>query len=75
MRTADHSHVKDAPLIGMTVDELHFCYTLLTRLKADDLIDEDSRRDALDFLYRRWLLAREVTSKQSSVSQGDKTEQ
>lgn len=52
-------------IIGLSIDELHFCITLLTRLKADDLIDADSRRDAIDFLTRRWVLARDATKDQS----------
>lgn len=60
-------------IIGFSESELHFYLTLLTRLRADDLIDEDSRRDAIAILQRRWLLAREVTRSKSSVSQQDKT--
>lgn len=60
-------------IIGLSIDELHFCITLLTRLKADDLIDEDSRTDAISFLTHRWLLARDVTKSQSPVSQGEET--
>lgn len=58
-------------LIGLSIDELHFCITLLTRLKADDLIDEDARRDAIDFLTRRWLLARDATNSQSPSTAGE----
>lgn len=73
MRNSDNSPVKDEVIIGLSLDELHFCLTLLTRLRADDLVDEDSRRDAITFLQRRWLLAREVTRSKSSVSQQEQT--
>lgn len=73
MRNTDHSPVKDQLTFMVSADELHFYYTLLTRLRADDLVDEDSRRRAVEVLYPRWLLAREVTGKQSSVSQGEHT--
>lgn len=59
--------------ILLDVEELHFYYSLLTRLKADDLIDEDLRRRAMDVLLEQWLLAREVTKSQSPVSQGEET--
>lgn len=62
-------------IIGFSESELHFYLTLLTRLRADDLIDEDSRRDAIAILQRRWLLAREVTKNQSPPTQSDKTSQ
>lgn len=42
--------------------ELHFVYTLLTQLKADDLVTEDRRRRAIEWLEPQWLLAREATT-------------
>lgn len=42
--------------------ELHFVYTLLTQLKADDLVQEDRRRRAIEWLEPMWLLARDATT-------------
>jgi len=71
MRSEEGPPVKGVPQINLSLDELHSYLVLLTRLRADDLLDEDSRRRAIEVLTRRWVLAREVTSKQSSVSQGE----
>lgn len=62
-------------MILLDVDELHFYYSLLTRLRADDLIDEDLRRRAMETLLEQWLLARDVTNSQSPSTAGDKTSQ
>lgn len=73
MRNRNTSHCQ--VLIGLPVDELQFCLMLLTRLKADDLIDEASRRRAIELLEPMWLLAREATNSQAWSSQGEMTEQ
>lgn len=75
MRTWEDAPVKEAFQVCLSVSELHFYIVLLTGLRADDLIDEASRRRAIEDLTRKWLVARQVTGKQSSVSAGDATEQ
>ncbi len=42
--------------------ELQFVYQLLTQLKADDLVTEDRRRRAIEWLEPQWLLARDATT-------------
>lgn len=59
--------------VNLSFGELQLCYELLTKLKADHLLDEASRRRALEFLEPKWLLARDATNRQvsSSVTEGN----
>lgn len=57
----------------LTVDEVRFILSLLTQLKADDLISEDARCDALRWMTRLLvdLQACEQDRPRSSVSHLD----
>lgn len=70
MRNADQTCVNGHLLICLSEPELQFALGLLTRLKADDLVTEEDRLQAISRLLDTLALARDVTSKQSSVSQG-----
>lgn len=48
--------------VMFSTHELHFVYTLLTQLRADDLVMEDRRRRAIEWLEPMWLLARDATT-------------
>lgn len=71
MRNADQRCVNGHMLICIDEPELQFYLGLLTRLKADDLVSEDDRVAAIRSLTAVLARVREVTGKQSSVSQGD----
>lgn len=73
MRKADHSPVKGDVSLCISEPELRFYLGLLTNLKADDVISESDRVTALKRLTRHLARVREVTGKQSSVSQGEDT--
>lgn len=70
----DHSPVKGGLFILLDVDELQFYIQLLTRLRSDDLIDEDLRRRAVSTLTEQWILARSA-QRGAWVSQGEETKQ
>lgn len=70
MRNADQTCVNGHMLICLDEPELQFALGLLTRLKADDLVTEEDRMHAIQVLLEHLARVREVTSKQSSVSQG-----
>lgn len=74
MRNKPETCVNGHLMICLPVDELQFYYQLLTRLKADDLIDEDLRRRALEWLLDQWVLARSA-QRGAWVSQGEMTNQ
>ena len=75
MRNADQTCVNGHVLICLAEPELQFSLGLLTRLKADDLVTEDDRLQAIQVLLDHLARVREVTGKQSSVSQGEETTQ
>lgn len=70
MRNADQTCVNGHLMICIDEAELQFCLGLLTRLKADDLVTEEDRLGAIQVFIERLARVRDVTSKQSSVSQG-----
>lgn len=55
--------------------ELHFVYQLLTQLKADDLVTEDRRRRAIEWLEPMWLLARDATTSGLRSRKGNEPKQ
>lgn len=75
MRNADQTCVNGHLLICLDEPELQFGLGLLTRLKADDLVTEDDRLQAIELLISHLARVRKVTGRQSSVSQGETTTQ
>ena len=57
--------VCNPPSALISLEEIECYVQLLTKLKADDLISEQQRREALSSLTRVWIDLRKVTGKQS----------
>lgn len=71
MRNADQKCVNGHLQICISEGELQFYLGLLTQLKADNLITEDARQEAIWALTRVLARVRDVTKSQSPSTQGE----